>query len=72
MILILKRHTLLAIYSILFAFLLFGVVATSGTTYLLPLFLFYITLGVSYFGFNHFTTKISIPKFGKIKIKIMI
>lgn len=73
MVFILKRHTLIIIYSILFAFLLFGVISTSGTTYLLPLFLFYCSLGVSYFIFNYLTNTIKIPKLKQLdKIKSVI
>ncbi|MCH2235072.1 MAG: hypothetical protein MK078_12540 [Crocinitomicaceae bacterium] len=48
----LKSHTLFSTYSVIFLGLIYGVLVTSGTTYLGYLLTFYGTFLVSYFAFN--------------------
>lgn len=64
---LLKKHTLLSIYTVVFLILLYGVIETSGDKYVLNLFLFFVPLVLFYFGFTYLAKGKEFRIFNSIK-----
>ena len=64
---LLKKHTLLSIYTVVFIILLYGVIETSGDKYVLNLFLFFVPLVLFYFGFTYLAKGKEFRIFNSIK-----